>query len=81
MISVLRRVLLFVAIPIMLTHAAYQVTGCSSVLKEIESVNDPKDDVALSDCRKAMREAKDAGADAAEAFRAYFDCTVEAGLR
>lgn len=77
----IRRILMLFGIPIMITHAAYTVVGCASALREVESYSDPRDDVALSDCREVARRAKDAGADAAEAFRAYYACTEEAGLR
>jgi len=77
----LQRAFLLIGIPIMLTHAAYNLAGCAGVLPAIDEVNDPQDDNDLKRCRQEMRAAKDAGADAGEAYRVYYDCTVEAGLR
>lgn len=77
----LQRVLVCIGLPIMLTHAAYNLAGCASVLRHIDEVNEPADDDALKRCRKEMRVARDAGADASDAFHTYYDCTVDAGLR
>lgn len=54
--------------------------SCGDVLRNIDEVNDPADDVALSTCRKAGRAALDGGTPEA-AFQTYHDCTKDAGLR
>lgn len=57
------------------------VAACGSAIRALDSVNEPKDDSALAECRKEMRVARDAGADPDAAYHVYYDCTVEAGLR
>lgn len=55
-------------------------TACRSFLHTFDEVNDPSDDKALHDCRKAGRAAREAGATPQQAFDVYDDCTKDAGF-
>jgi hypothetical protein len=77
----LRRFLLIIAMPIMITHAAYQSTGCAEWLRNVDELSDPSDDKKLSDCRKLARDAKADGSTGEDAYRAYYECTKDGGLR
>lgn len=84
MLSRIRALLLIVAFPIAVTHAAYSFVGCGPALnaaKDLEAFNDPNDDLNLSKCRKQMRAAWDAGAAPKDAEKVYYACTEDAGLR
>jgi hypothetical protein len=80
----MRRFLLAIGLPILITHAAYSFVGCAHLaqgLKDVDEVNDPSDDAKLAACRKLGREAKADGASPADAYALYYDCTEDAGLR
>jgi len=79
--SVLRRVLLCIGLPIMITHGAYHAVGCASALKALDEYDSPQDNADLKRCRNEGRAAKEAGADKFQAFDAYEACTRDAGLR
>lgn len=54
--------------------------GCG-LLRSVDSVNEPADDATLKRCREEARAAKDGGASKEAAYKAYYDCTVDGGLR
>lgn len=56
------------------------VSACSA-LKAFDEVNNPSDDQALSKCRAEGRASKQIYGDPDRAYKAYHDCTVDAGLR
>lgn len=55
--------------------------ACGSAFRFWDDINEPRDDVALEDCRNRGREARDAGSSPYRAFDIYEECTREAGLR
>ncbi len=78
----IREVVTRVVVPVFCGYlVAFWFTGCSSLFRSFDELNDPTDDVELSQCRREGRAARDAGADAGAAYAAYVNCTKDAGLR
>lgn len=77
----LRRVVVSTVLSWLLGQGIVNAVGCGPLMREIDSVNEPSDDVALKDCRQRAREAKEAGASKYRAYNVYEDCTIEAGIR
>jgi hypothetical protein len=55
-------------------------TSCAQASHAIADLNDPRDDDALSKCRREGREARDAGAAPLAAYDVYENCKRDAGL-
>ncbi len=81
MSAVIRRMFLFIVVPMLITHAAYSVVGCASALKALDEYDSPQDGADLKRCRNAGRAELDAGSSKYRAYDVYEACTREAGLR
>jgi hypothetical protein len=60
--------------------------GASALAKDFDEINNPADDATLRKCRQEMRTSLDGGKPETEAakkaaFKTYYDCTVDGGLR
>lgn len=60
---------------------ALSASACGAGFVTFDELNNPSDDAALARCRNEARAAKDAGADAQDAYDRYHRCTQDAGLR
>lgn len=68
-------------IAICIAHFLGYASGCASASKAFDDVNNPSDDVRLSECRKDARAEMQITGNADRAWKIYYDCTVDAGLR
>lgn len=59
--------------------ASVQTAACGASIKDLDDVNNPADDVALSRCRKEGRAVLDGGRPE-DAFAVYDACKTDAGL-